>query len=60
MAIEFKRRIPQDALIKRWGHISRNSFLEDGQFDNSVSTARITHSPCDANLADELLHVERP
>lgn len=39
LAIEFKRRIPSDFLLSRWGHISRNQFIFDGQFDNSVSVA---------------------
>ncbi|CAO1633707.1 unnamed protein product [Parajaminaea phylloscopi] len=35
LSVEFKRRIPHDFLISRWGHVSRNGFLREGQYDNS-------------------------
>lgn len=37
LAIEYKQKVPHNASIKRWGHISRSRAMQNGQYENDVS-----------------------
>ncbi|PWN27020.1 hypothetical protein BDZ90DRAFT_232597 [Jaminaea rosea] len=55
LSIEYKRSLPQDVLLRRWGEVSWVDFTQDGQYDNSV---QIWSHPADNHLLDPSMREE--
>lgn len=48
-SVEFKRKVPPNTLLRRWGQVCRSRFLQSGQYE---SDAEIWSHPADNHLFD--------